>query len=165
MKKQIGLILILFGFIYNCSGQTKTITEKKEYELQHNSDSTNNLLILKGRRALNIPVTLILDDRDTFMLIGKQISKRFIVYQSDFLLKNIPIGEHKMHISSKKVRKYKDSLNYTFNFQADGTGRTLQQKLPKLRYNNVTQFFRGFAYTIDAALLSLFVVAAQYGRN
>jgi hypothetical protein len=101
---------------------------------------------------------MVLDDRDTFFLVPKRI-------ENNFLLQNIPIGEHKVFVSSKKVRKYKDSLNYTFHFQADGTGRTLQQKLPKLRYNNATPIANGFAYTNCAALVSLLVVAAQYGRN
>jgi hypothetical protein len=154
MKKQFGLLILLFGLIYNCHGQSKTITDKKEHELQTQSNATSNLLILK-RRASIIPMTLILDDRDTFLLIGKQVSKRTTVYQRSFLIKNIPQGDHKIHVSCQKVRRFKDSLNYTFYFQSNGNGNTQQKWLPKLRYNNRTQILRGILYSIDAAILAI----------
>jgi len=155
MKKQLSFTILLISLVYCCNGQSKTITTKKQYELQANSDSTSNLFILK-RRAIDLPmITLILDDRDTIILAVKVIINYLQVPQSTFLLKNIPKGDHKIVFLSKKIRKYKDSLNDTFYFKADGNGKTITHKLPKLRFNNAIQIMNGVAYTFCGAIVVL----------
>jgi len=154
MKKQLSLTILLFSLVYCCNGQSKRITTKIQYELQANSDSTSNLLILK-RRASNLPITLILDDRDTIILAEKVIAKYLQIHQSTFLLNNISKGDHKIVFLSKKIRKFKDPLNDTFYFKADGNGKTITHKLPKLRFNNAIQIGRGFVCTFYAAIVVL----------
>jgi hypothetical protein len=155
MKKQLALIFLLFTFVYNCNGQTKTITTKKQYELQTNSDSTSNLLILK-RRAIDLPmITSILDDRDTIILAVKVINKYLKAPQSTFLLKNIPKGDHKIVLLGKNNRLFKDSLTDTFYFKATGNGKTIKHKLPNLRFNNANQIMLGVTYTFCGAIVVL----------
>jgi hypothetical protein len=155
MKKQLSLTILLFSLVYCCNGQSKTITTEKQYELQANSDSTSNLFILK-RRAIVLPmITLILDDQDTFIIAAKKINKYLQFNHNTFLLNNIPKGDHKIVFLSKKIRKYKDSLNDTFYFKADGNGKIITHKLPKLRFNNAIQFFRGFVYTYYTTIVVL----------
>jgi hypothetical protein len=145
MKKHFGLILIVFGFIYNCPGQTKTIIRKNHYELQSNSDLTCDLQVVKGRSMM---FTMILDDRDTFSLRPRRFAT------SIFRLKNIPKGDHKI-VFINNEKRFKDSLNYTFQFQSNGNRETIKLMLPKRRYNNRIQVVHGFAYAIDATFIVL----------
>ena len=144
MKKQIGLIFLLFGFIYASYGQSKTMIRKNQYELQSNSDSTSNLFIDKGRSLI---FTMIIDELDTFNL-----KPRFTKY--NFLLKNIPKGEHKI-VFINNEKGFKDSLNYTYHFNANGDGGTVKMKLPKRKYNTVTKLGIGLAYAIEATFVVL----------
>ena len=162
MKKLLGLTFLLLGFVYQCIGQSKEIMMEKRHILQPHSDSTSNLLIIKGRAHI-LPITMILDDRDTFVLLSPRIAYISRVSYKTFLLKNIPKGDHKVFVSSNKFRRFKDSLNYTFHFQADGNRKTVLEELPKLRYNDTIQFFRGIGIAIEATIASAMIYLAAYG--
>jgi hypothetical protein len=144
MKKHICLVLIVFGFVYNCTGQSKTIIRKNQYTLHTNSDLTCDLQVAKGRSKT---FTMILDDLDTFSL-----KPRFA--KSIFLLKNIPKGDHKI-VFIDNHKGFKDSLNYKFQFQSNGNGEIIKLKLPKRRYSNINQVGIGLSYAIDATFIVL----------
>jgi len=154
MKKIMVLAFLLIFLAASTTAQT--IIRKNQFKLQPKVDSTTNLLIQKGRIS---DFTMIIDKQDTLVVSP-------IFATRNFVLKNIPKGEHTITFLRNKSWPFKDSLNHTFQFTAEGSGNKAKKRLPKLRYNNTVQTVAGFFYAVEiATVTAFFIIIADWGQG
>ncbi len=146
MKKIQTLFIMIICFTISATAQT--LIRKNKYELTTNSDSTSNLLISKGR-VLNF--TMIIDNQEAINVIP-------IFSTKTFELKNIPKGDHSITFIRPKSWPLKDSMNYTYQFTADGTKNRIKTSFPKMRFNNTVQSTRAFIYSLGIATVTAIII-------
>lgn len=143
-------------FCFSIGATAQTLIRKNKYELTSNADSTSNLLISKGR-VINF--TMIIDNQEPINVFP-------VVSVKTFELKNIPKGDHSITFIRPKSWPLKDSMNYTYQFTADGTNNRMKTSFPKMRFNNTVQSTRAFLYSLEiAAVTALIIIAADWNQG